>query len=607
MLATCAIVLLFSLRAAAVARQGSFVGIANCLETVPKSMIDMNLQQCYEICGTGWAPYNEWDVISSILTWVIPLFVLVGNMHFSHFDVSVLSQQKNESIGHKILRHFINEGRSFLFNYVSVVLHVLGDPIDVIWSLLDKLALARRTHKWMQDPSILRAPRRREPHESPTSATDESSIDRATAPQCDTPAADHSIETSDSCPRDHNALGKPTVDVKTSDIHAENITKATEQLLRDREHLEVICFALDDFDPDYVLARELIDFIQASENYREDILIACSPISTILSQTRVKSARRSMLAVISYAYPLFASVASGTAAANAPMHFPHTIALRELYYWLLPAITLSAAAGAFPTHWTAYVALQPLAEEIERIAGLRGVTGSLTLSRLQPWSGAIYTWRPRKLFREKHGVTVFGLAFLSVGGAFVFSFLMSWFTPTIGLGCRSITEMSYFLLWCLSCVLTQLFCLFSERFGESSERRARDRYLFFAVMIKDTLFAVPMTLILFLAFKGWWNSCDCWSARWSLGFKKARIPLNLAQDEEKHAYFYYGLIAGALGFQIILSFYLLLLHKDGLRLIYRTEENMEDFYSEFRKRKDRRYTQTMPQEDAGNLAPGIVS
>lgn len=31
------------------------------------------------------------------------------------------------------------------------------------------------------------------------------------------------------------------------------------------------------------------------------------------------------------------------------------------------------------------------------------------------------------------------------------------------------------------------------------------------------------------------------------------------------------MIAGALGFQIILAFFMLLLHRDGLRLIYRDE------------------------------------
>lgn len=81
---------------------------------------------------------------------------------------------------------------------------------------------------------------------------------------------------------------------------------------------------------------------------------------------------------------------------------------------------------------------------------------------------------------------------------------------------------------------------------------------------------------------------DCWSARRTLGFKNAQVTLGLDEWEQKHKYFYYTMIAGALGFQIILAFFMLLLHRDGLRLIYRDEEDMEDFYKELEQRQIRR-------------------
>jgi hypothetical protein len=54
----------------------------------------------------------------------------------------------------------------------------------------------------------------------------------------------------------------------------------------------------------------------------------------------------------------------------------------------------------------------------------------------------------------------------------------------------------------------------------------------------------------------------------------------LDEWERKRNYFYYAMIASALGFHIILAFFMLLLHRDGLRLIYRDEEVMESFYKE---------------------------
>lgn len=224
-------------------------------------------------------------------------------------------------------------------------MHILGDPIDTIWSLLDKLALARRTHIWIQnrinfEPAIRRAQRHL------------------------------SVQNSASFIVTSSGNSVPADQLMQSDLKGIESTEPRPGVHReDLKHLEVICFALDDFDPRYrvtskgipggVFARKLVNFIQddrLSEEDREDILISCNHASTMLSQTRVKSARRSLLAVVAYAYPLFTSVASGDASASAPVHFPHTIALRELYYWLLPAITLSSAAGAFPTHWTSYAA-----------------------------------------------------------------------------------------------------------------------------------------------------------------------------------------------------------------------------------------------------------
>lgn len=57
--------------------------------------------------------------------------------------------------------------------------------------------------------------------------------------------------------------------------------------------------------------------------------------------------------------------------------------------------------------------------------------------------------------------------------------------------------------------------------------------------------------------------------------------------EQKHNYFYYAMIAGALGFHITLAFFMLLLHRDGLRLIYR-DEDMGGFYKELEQRQVRR-------------------
>lgn len=163
-------------------------------------------------------------------------------MHFSHFDVRILDKSEGESLLDMTIRHLINGGRSLLFNYVSIILHVLGD---------------------------------------------------ITPPQS---------------------------------MHQEDL-----------KHLEVICFALDDFDPKYrvtskgipggFFARKLVNFIQddrLTREDREDILIPCN-----------------------HANPMFTLMASGKASTSTPVHFPRNSSPRvallalvrnysELCCWSIP-------------------------------------------------------------------------------------------------------------------------------------------------------------------------------------------------------------------------------------------------------------------------------
>jgi hypothetical protein len=89
--------------------------IANIFEPI------LTLNGCETICGagTGWYP----DIGPRLVEWFLPIFLLISNMQFP----------------------LIGMERFFL------VLHLLGDPIDSTWSLLDKIdswnrccALARK-------------------------------------------------------------------------------------------------------------------------------------------------------------------------------------------------------------------------------------------------------------------------------------------------------------------------------------------------------------------------------------------------------------------------------------------------------------------------------
>ncbi|KAK4994242.1 hypothetical protein LTR66_005691 [Elasticomyces elasticus] len=368
-------------------------------------------------------------------------------MHFSHFPVAVFADprvRRRDYTGILLStgRTLFNKVWSLLTNYGSVVFHLLADPEDTLWSLLTKLDLARRCEQW--------------------------------------------------------AYGR--------------LRGFSE---KDQRHIAIVCFALDDQDfgrttggsetQQLTHAGALVHCLNdpAIRQTKEwtALMAACRQAGILLSQTRSQNARRSALAIIFYASALFISLASSKSSNTMQAHMPHTIALRELYYWLIPAITLSAAVGAFPTPWTAYAILQPVARTI-RACGVE-----FELAALKPWSGGNYVWRPQKNLSKVfptdddcgfcaslRSLRLFSLSFLSVAIAWAMSFTVSWYTPTVGLGCRNITELSYFIIWTLSCLLTHVF-------GIIWNKPQDVKRLFVVVYIKDAFLAIPMVTILFAAFR----------------------------------------------------------------------------------------------------------
>src|SRR5947199_5780059 len=93
---------------------------SRALETYGKT--EITREQCKSLCGRGYGSYGKWVAFSQITNWVIPLFLLVGNMN------NASSQLKCRS----------------LRNLVFIASHLLADPIDTIFSLLFKIDTIRR-------------------------------------------------------------------------------------------------------------------------------------------------------------------------------------------------------------------------------------------------------------------------------------------------------------------------------------------------------------------------------------------------------------------------------------------------------------------------------
>ncbi len=172
---------------------------------------------------------------------------------------------------------------------------------------------------------------------------------------------------------------------------------------------------------------------------------ACRRAAIDLTTARVNNTRRAVFAILGYLAAITANVIRVDFSGNVPLHYSHTIALRELNYWLITAIILSAAVGGLPSEWTSVGILM----ELQSKTGL-----DFHIKRLRPWRGENHTWRPEKdlsrtisgVSDQRHLLLAF-LSFASITTAASISFIMSYFSPTKGVGVRSIVELTYWGWW----------------------------------------------------------------------------------------------------------------------------------------------------------------
>jgi hypothetical protein len=158
-----------------------------------------------------------------------------------------------------------------------------------------------------------------------------------------------------------------------------------------------------------------------------------------------------------------------------------------LYLWLIPAVILSAIAGKFPSEYTSYYILDRLRQRLD----LRW-----EIEHLEPRPGGTYSWRPVRRSSGSGQWRTVGyliISFLYVGSAFGISFFISWKTPSEGMGCRGVVELSHMVAWVASFLFT---CLV-----RSVKWRALHRS-WSIVFVKDTLLAVPVIAVLLGAFAG---------------------------------------------------------------------------------------------------------
>ncbi|PWW71797.1 hypothetical protein C7212DRAFT_32047, partial [Tuber magnatum] len=356
---------------------------------------------CGTLCGVGYTRYPHLDIIKRVALWLVPVFIVVGNFQFPPLGP---------------------------LNSFCIAIHLFGDPIHTVYSLLVKLELSRRIRsRWVDSPPPVREG-----------------------------------ELCENEKQRRSALG---------DIATVNV------LFDEWDYNAVVV---------YSQMRSLFDQLRGEK--RTNFIAACREATHRLADSRVNDSLRTWIAVGSYIVGVISAFLK-TLESGASNRTAHTIAFALLYSWLIPAVVISASVGGFASTRVGRRVVREIQDELQddwEISDPADITypstvrfpfsesliledstaleesfsffGSYSfrhnMSLKLPSPSALETERTHSWNRPNWLLLL--LSCIPILIATFTAVLLSWMHPPNGLGCRSMTQIAFCATWFLSTLFTKL-------------------------------------------------------------------------------------------------------------------------------------------------------
>lgn len=185
--------------------------------------------------------------------------------------------------------------------------------------------------------------------------------------------------------------------------------------------------------------------------------------------------------------------------------------------------------------------------------------------RALSWSGAIYTYRAWKLryyitsahhHRHRHTLLLVTLAAAPVVIGFVGGVLILWYQPSYGLNCRHAWLVGVTVLWIISAFITSM--TYNSGF-------ATGKYHWHFTLIKDACVAAPSLAIMILSTIGLFNFCWCWAGPFRYS-GVGRVPLLETVYLQNAKSVYPIIVGGALVLQLTFVLVVAVRWHGGLQL-----------------------------------------
>lgn len=432
---------------------------------------------CQLFCGykQGWYA----DAGPRVVIWIIPVVFLLSNIQLSSVD------------------------RRKLF----AIIHALGDPIDSIWSLLDKLYAWYRCSQKAKTVAQARVEiqnRNRHAAELNDQNDEAEGAEEEQGP-------------------DGLAIQEAAEDQPDTDT--EDLEHATRIIATVFSGLEELAGDIIESDAWYTTAAHTLGGI-GSDNEHPDAFAAWRVAASTIADDRTNEFVRTGLAIVLYLFQVvseFVTQISGDDQATPGGRIGSALLLS----WLIPVTLLSNILGTFTSRRTCLETLMILVEATIREGDDLPADDDnddpndrLVVdvdAENESWSdyfnglaarGAIYTYRPFKvqnLLRSSGREKVIRIlmpitATSSIVTAFITAFIMHWKAIPEGFSCRHFWILGVFVAWSYSPIFTL-----------SLHGRVSPSTHFWLVYAKDVIIGFTSVIIVFLSVTGLFNSCLCWT------------------------------------------------------------------------------------------------
>ncbi|UPK99790.1 hypothetical protein LCI18_010725 [Fusarium solani-melongenae] len=191
----------------------------------------------------------------------------------------------------------------------------------------------------------------------------------------------------------------------------------------------------------------------------------------------------------------------------------------------------------------------------------------------QPWTGSLYNFRPKKVLitggqDDRSPFYLFMLSLAPVLIAGTCALVLLWFTPTVGLDCRS--------LWVISCAFALML---SPGLTWLIQVIFKGQVAWYLTVAKDTALGIPILIVILCSSIGVFNTCTCWSGVFSRGAARAYITLDPLADRKYNAkHIYPAMVATCLGLQLVVYGLMFRIMRPGAKVFRPDEDTKMDIY-----------------------------